>query len=106
MKQDILKHCLSPDRARSGDKQCASQTQPWEAGLAGGLRTERGPKQRARLSERGGDGVTEGTVRRRSRRDAPRPRVVQFSLTEEEFNEVSHAAETLELARGAFAAEA
>jgi hypothetical protein len=32
--------------------------------------------------------------------------VVQFSLTEEEFDEVSQAAERLGLARGAFAAEA
>jgi hypothetical protein len=51
-------------------------------------------------------GVGEVTVRRRSRRDVPRPRVVQFSLTQEEFDEVSYAAETLKLARGAFAAEA
>ena len=48
----------------------------------------------------------QGTVRRRTRQEVPRPRVVQFSLTEEEFDEVSQAAERLELARGAFAAEA
>ena len=36
----------------------------------------------------------------------PRPRVVQFSLTEEEFAEVSVAAGRSGLARGAFAAEA
>jgi hypothetical protein len=35
-----------------------------------------------------------------------RPRVVQFSLTEEEFGELSSAAERSGLARGAFAAEA
>src|ERR1019366_1376371 len=35
-----------------------------------------------------------------------RPRVVQFSLTEEEFEDVSRAAERSGLARGAFAAEA
>lgn len=46
-----------------------------------------------------------GTVRRRSRQVVPRPRVVQFSLTEEEFGEVSQAAERSGLARGAFAAE-
>jgi hypothetical protein len=45
-------------------------------------------------------------VRRRSRQAAPRPKVVQFSLTEDEFAEVSGAAERCGLARGAFAAEA
>jgi hypothetical protein len=45
-------------------------------------------------------------TRRRSRQAVPRPRVVQFSLTEEEFGEVSQAAEQLGLARGAYAAEA
>ncbi len=49
--------------------------------------------------------VASGT-RRRSRQAVPRPRVVQFSLTEEEFGEVSKAAERSGLARGAFAAEA
>jgi hypothetical protein len=50
--------------------------------------------------------VAGGTVRRRSRQAASRPRVVQFSLTEEEFEEVSRAAQRSGLARGAFAAEA
>jgi hypothetical protein len=50
--------------------------------------------------------VAGGTVRRRSRQSVSRPRVVQFSLTEEEFEEVSQAAERSGLARGAFAAEA
>jgi len=50
--------------------------------------------------------VAGGTVRRRSRQTASRPRVVQFSLTEEEFEEVSWAAQRSGLARGAFAAEA
>ena len=50
--------------------------------------------------------MVDGTVRRRSRQAVSRPRVVQFSLTEEEFAEVSMAAEKLGLARGAFAAEA
>ena len=45
-------------------------------------------------------------VRRRSRQTMPRPKVVQFSLTQEEFEEVSGAAERCGLARGAFAAEA
>ncbi len=45
------------------------------------------------------------TVRRRSRQTMPRPKVVQFSLTEEEFGEVSAAAARSGLARGAFAAE-
>jgi hypothetical protein len=46
-----------------------------------------------------------GTVRRRSRQAGPRLKVVQFSLTQEEFDEVSGAAERSGLARGAFAAE-
>jgi hypothetical protein len=50
--------------------------------------------------------VARGNVRRRSRQAVSRPRVVQFSLTEEEFDEVSKAAERSGLARGAFAAEA
>ena len=50
--------------------------------------------------------VAGGSVRRRSRQAVSRPRVVQFSLTEEEFEEVSRAAERSGLARGAFAAEA
>src|SRR5712692_3732298 len=50
--------------------------------------------------------VADGTVRRRSRQAVSRPRVVQFSLTEEEFTEVSIAAQRTGLARGAFAAEA
>jgi hypothetical protein len=49
--------------------------------------------------------VAGGSVRRRSRQVVSRPRVVQFSLTEEEFQEVSRAAERSGLARGAFAAE-
>jgi len=44
--------------------------------------------------------------RRRSRQRVPRPRTVQFSLSEEEFAEVSEAAARSGLARGAFAAEA
>jgi hypothetical protein len=50
--------------------------------------------------------VASGSIRRRSRQAVSRPRVVQFSLTEEEFHEVSTAAERSSLARGAFAAEA
>ena len=44
-------------------------------------------------------------VRRRARQAVPRPKVVQFSLTQEEFGQVSDAAERCGLARGAFAAE-
>jgi len=47
-----------------------------------------------------------GTSRRRARQSHPRLHVVQFSLTEEEFQEVSSAAERSGLARGAFAAVA
>jgi hypothetical protein len=46
------------------------------------------------------------TVRRRSRQVVARPKVVQFSLSEAEFGEVSQAAGRLGMARGAFAAEA
>ena len=50
--------------------------------------------------------VVDGVRRRRSRQVVSRPRVVQFSLTEQEFAEVSTAATRRGLARGAFAAEA
>lgn len=50
--------------------------------------------------------VSGGTVRRRTRQAVARPRVVQFSLTEDEFDDVSGTAARLGLARGAFAAEA
>ena len=43
-------------------------------------------------------------VRRRSREGAPRPKLVQFTLTLEEFDEVSQAAERAGLARGTYAA--
>jgi hypothetical protein len=44
--------------------------------------------------------------RRRSRQASLRPKVVQFSLSEDEFEEVSAIAARSGLARGAFAAEA
>jgi hypothetical protein len=44
-------------------------------------------------------------VRRRAREAVARPKVVQFSLTLDEFEQVSVAATRLGLARGAFAAE-
>lgn len=50
--------------------------------------------------------VSGGTVRRRTRQAVARPRVVQFSLTQDEFDDVSGTAARLGLARGAFAAEA
>jgi hypothetical protein len=49
-----------------------------------------------------GDGVQQ----RRPRQAVPRPKVVQFSLTEDEYAEVSQAAAWRGLAKGAFAAEA
>src|SRR6266516_1530849 len=49
--------------------------------------------------------IVTSTVRRRSRQAVSRPKVVQFSLTEEEFEEVSVAAARSGLARGAFAAD-
>ena len=51
-------------------------------------------------------GSVDRMQRRRSRQRVPRPRTVQFSLSEEEFAEVSEAATRSGLARGAFAAEA
>ena len=51
-------------------------------------------------------GMVYGVRRRRSRQGIPRPRTVQFSLSEGEFAEVSEAAARSGLARGAFAAEA
>jgi hypothetical protein len=45
-------------------------------------------------------------VRRRSRQAVPRPKAVQFSLTVDEFAEVSAAAQRSGLAKGAFAAGA
>jgi hypothetical protein len=49
--------------------------------------------------------MTGGPVRRRAREAVSRPKVVQFSLTVEEFEQVSDAAARAGLARGAFAAE-
>jgi hypothetical protein len=43
-------------------------------------------------------------VRRRSRQSAPRPKLVQFTLTLEEFDEVSQAAGRAGVARGTYAA--
>jgi hypothetical protein len=100
-KQDIAIHCLSLDRARSRDKQ-------WRAAPpAGGAGQDRA---RSRLRGLAAEGigvvaVTGAAQRRRSREAASRPKVVQFSLTEEEFEEVSSAAARSGLARGAFAAE-
>jgi mobilization protein NikA len=47
----------------------------------------------------------EAAVRRRSRQAISRPKVIQFSLTHEEFDIISQAAASAGLARGAFAAE-
>ncbi|MFI5067864.1 MAG: hypothetical protein ACHP9Z_28320, partial [Streptosporangiales bacterium] len=44
-------------------------------------------------------------VRRRSRQVVPRPKLVRFTLTLEEFDEVSRAAERAGMARGAYAAD-
>jgi hypothetical protein len=49
--------------------------------------------------------VVEEVVRRRSQQAAPRPKTVQFSLTKEEFDQLSSAATKAGMARGAFAAE-
>ena len=44
-------------------------------------------------------------VRRRSRQAARRPKLVQFTLTLDEFDEVSRAAGRAGMARGAYAAD-
>ncbi len=49
--------------------------------------------------------MAEEVVRRRSRQAVPRPKTVQFSLTQEEFDQLSNAAARAGMARGAFAAE-
>ena len=49
--------------------------------------------------------VSGGSARRRSRQAVPRPKLVQFTLTLEEFDEVSQAAERAGMARGAYAAD-
>ena len=64
--------------------------------------TGRGPIQQLASA---GVIVAEAVKRRRARQAVSRPKVVQFSLTEEEFEEVSGAASRSGLARGAFAAE-
>lgn len=71
-------------------------------GAAGG--TGRGPTSWARRWDRG-DGMASTVKRRRARQAVSRPKVVQFSLTEEEFEEVSEATAWSGLARGAFAAD-
>jgi len=99
-KQDIHIHCLSLDRARSRDKQ-------WRrAPPAGGADRDRA-RSRLGASRQGIRVVVVASTipRRRSRQGESRPKVVQFSLTEEEFDEVSSAAARCGLARGAFAAE-
>ena len=78
-------HCLSLDRARSADKRT------W------------GDRARSVL---GVESVTDdAALRRRSRQLVPRPKVVQFSLTQDEFDLISEGAASAGLARGAFAAE-
>ena len=66
--------------------------------------TGRSPHQLGSAWDRG-DGVASTVKRRRSRQAVSRPKVVQFSLTEEELDEVSETAARSGLARGAFAAE-
>jgi hypothetical protein len=79
--------------------------------LASWARTQGGegpgavPTEKSRLQRIGVIRVSGEVVRRRSRQAVPRPKVVQFSLTVDEFEEVSGAAERCGLARGAFAAE-
>src|ERR1017187_5894018 len=82
---------------------CLDQARPRhiQGAFGGWPGTERGPPSGAS----GWSVVTGGGVRRRSRETAARPKVVQFSLTYAEFGEISEAAASAGLARGAFAAE-
>ena len=73
--------------------------------LAGGLGTGSGPDCGRTRLEPGVVIVAEEVVRRRSRQAVPRPKVVQFSLPQEEFGQLSSAATRAGVARGAFAAE-
>jgi hypothetical protein len=72
----------------------------WRAGWAG-----RGPIVARRPPKLVEVIVAEAVVRRRSRQAVPRPKVVQFSLTQEEFDLLSSAAARAGMVRGAFAAE-
>jgi hypothetical protein len=108
LEQDILIHCLSLDRrgpdtdnglgAAIAKSPAGDRWHGWGPGAV--------PKPEDKAAK--GSGVSmAGTVkRRRSRQAVPRPKVVQFSLTEDEFAEVSKASARSGLARGAFAAEA
>jgi hypothetical protein len=98
-KQDIAYPLFISGPARSGDKQWDRRRQQ-----AAPIGTGHGPDSRASRQTSGAVGVAGGGGRRRSRQAVSRPRVVQFSLTEAEFAEVSAAAARSGLARGAFAA--
>lgn len=85
--QDILIHCLSLDRR---GPEINNET---SAAIRGSGGTGRGPTSQRGSRQLIGVMVVAGTVsRRRSRQAVSRPKVVQFSLTEEEFDEVSVAA--------------
>lgn len=72
--------------------------------MAGG--TGRGPNRVREPGLRiGVVNVSGRGVRRRSRQTIARPKLVQFTLTLEEFDEVSLAAERAGMARGAYAAD-
>jgi hypothetical protein len=95
--QDIAIHCSSLDRARSRDKQWERRRQ--QAAPIGDR--ARSPIKGFAAGDRGG-----GPWRARQvEAGSVTAKVVQFSLTEEEFDEVSEAAARSGLARGAFAAE-
>jgi hypothetical protein len=72
--------------------------------MAGELGTGRGPIVARRRPELGEVIVAEAAVRRRSRQAVPQPKTVQFSLTQEEFDQLSSTAARAGMARGAFAA--
>jgi hypothetical protein len=95
-----------PDRARSGISIASAAAEvpvPSPAARHGVFGP--GAVQTAKVERKVVVGVPDGG-RRRSRGAVARHRVVQLSLSEEEFGEVSAAASRLGMARGAYAAEA
>jgi hypothetical protein len=98
--QDILIHCLS--LAERGQKIDNGASHHGCLGPCGPGRwwRWRGTEGESKRQLIGVVVMAGGTLRRRSRQAVSRSRVVQFSLTEEEFDQLSRAAERSGLARG------
>jgi hypothetical protein len=76
------------------------------SGPGGDGERDRARSQSGSTSWAGDRGVLSGEgARRRSREAVARPKLVQFTLTLEEFDEVSQTAEQAGMARGAYAAD-